>query len=316
MLNKSQERYFWIDFLRGIAIFFVILGHQIPDLTYFFVFTSPIKMPLFFFISGYLFKSNIGVIAYIQKTTKRLVIPWLLLPIIPYLWSPLRIPQIILSLILGKLCWFMVCFVLCSYIVYFQHKYINNNIVRLSISFILAALGLVLTHYGVPNLCMFNTALVCQSYMNIVCFIKEKYPNFLQFNHVTTIISALLYIIVCMVGYWWYNSIIDVHLNRYYNIPLCFITILLGSYFISVVVKRFIKSNNIFSFYGKNSLLIYLWSGVFTSLCYHGLHYFNIQTDSVICRTFIAVAACTVLGIISMIIRRYCPVLIGENGTI
>ena len=50
---RSRKEY--IDVLRALAMFFVILGHQVRGDTKYFVFTSPIKIPLFFFITGYVF---------------------------------------------------------------------------------------------------------------------------------------------------------------------------------------------------------------------------------------------------------------------
>ena len=50
----------WVDALRALAILLVVLGHQLKDMTEYFIFTSPIKMPLFFAISGYLFNTRGG----------------------------------------------------------------------------------------------------------------------------------------------------------------------------------------------------------------------------------------------------------------
>ncbi len=48
----SEKRIEWIDVLKGIGIILVILGHtHVLFRTYIFSF----HMPLFFFISGYLF---------------------------------------------------------------------------------------------------------------------------------------------------------------------------------------------------------------------------------------------------------------------
>ena len=50
-----EKRIFWIDALRGIGIFLVVLGHTFwkgHNVIYAF------HMPLFFFISGILFKTG------------------------------------------------------------------------------------------------------------------------------------------------------------------------------------------------------------------------------------------------------------------
>lgn len=42
------ERKTWIDALRALAIIMVVLGHQVKGEDAYFLFTSPVKMPLFF----------------------------------------------------------------------------------------------------------------------------------------------------------------------------------------------------------------------------------------------------------------------------
>ena len=53
-----RNRKLWIDSIRAIAIIMVVLGPQIPEETSYFVYTSTVKMPLFFAISGYLFSDR------------------------------------------------------------------------------------------------------------------------------------------------------------------------------------------------------------------------------------------------------------------
>ena len=57
---EIKSRKDWIDALRALAIILVVLGHQLRGVAEYFIFTSPIKMPLFFAISGYLFKARNG----------------------------------------------------------------------------------------------------------------------------------------------------------------------------------------------------------------------------------------------------------------
>lgn len=79
-----KQRKDWIDALRGIAIIFVVLGHQIPDIWHYFVVTSPVKMPLFFAISGYLFTMK-DIKSFYKKVLITLIIPWFSLGFFPQL---------------------------------------------------------------------------------------------------------------------------------------------------------------------------------------------------------------------------------------
>ena len=49
-----SDRLMSIDALRGLAMLLVVFGHSTKGLYPFYVFTSPVKMPLFFALSGYL----------------------------------------------------------------------------------------------------------------------------------------------------------------------------------------------------------------------------------------------------------------------
>lgn len=61
------NRYEYIDALRGIAILFIVFGHipmfcyglpEAAQLSSFRAFTSMVQLPLFFFISGFLFSTK------------------------------------------------------------------------------------------------------------------------------------------------------------------------------------------------------------------------------------------------------------------
>lgn len=56
----SDRRISWIDALKGLGMMLVILGHMtIPETARRFIFSF--HMPLFFFVSGYLFKNNFSL---------------------------------------------------------------------------------------------------------------------------------------------------------------------------------------------------------------------------------------------------------------
>ncbi len=118
----GKQRKAWVDFLRALAIFLVVFGHQIQQCTPYFVITSPIKMPLFFAISGYLFTVKSGY-EYAKRVLLTLIVPWLLLSFLPViLLIPVRgfsdfLPSIG-KVISGEVAWFMPCFILSSLMFY------------------------------------------------------------------------------------------------------------------------------------------------------------------------------------------------------
>ena len=54
--GAGTKRKEWVDALRALAMFLVIYGHLVQGWTPYFVFTSPVKICMFFAISGYVFK--------------------------------------------------------------------------------------------------------------------------------------------------------------------------------------------------------------------------------------------------------------------
>ncbi|MBP5399936.1 MAG: acyltransferase family protein [Alphaproteobacteria bacterium] len=80
-MNNAVERNWKIDYLKGIGIFFVLMGHIIPmgGITYDFIFNF--HMELFFAIAGFLtfYSRNIDFKSFCLKKIKALIIPYYVL---------------------------------------------------------------------------------------------------------------------------------------------------------------------------------------------------------------------------------------------
>lgn len=93
-LNKVkaiEKRLNWVDYIKGIGIILVVIGHttSIGDIWKTWIYTF--HMPLFFCISGYLFKHNRPITSMAQR---------LLLPLLIYMLiivMPFEINQLILK---------------------------------------------------------------------------------------------------------------------------------------------------------------------------------------------------------------------------
>lgn len=86
-----KERIIWIDSLRAIAIFYVVLGHAITTFAAPAVYNKYVysfHLPLFFFVSGYLFniERNPNFRFFLKKRVKTLLIPYFVFTFFAYIF--------------------------------------------------------------------------------------------------------------------------------------------------------------------------------------------------------------------------------------
>lgn len=75
-LVKTEKRNVTIDIFKGVGIVLMVLGHMHFDDQNFGRIVYAFHMPLFFLISGYLYKRPINLIDYLKRKAKRLLIPY------------------------------------------------------------------------------------------------------------------------------------------------------------------------------------------------------------------------------------------------
>lgn len=165
-LSYSIDRKEWIDALRALAMFFVVYGHQVKGWTDYFVFTSPIKICLFFAISGYVFKyDNVDEKKFYYNLFRKLIVPWLFFSLAPYV---VIIPfkgigyfiSRLESVLLGVSAWYMPCCIIAEVIWHYLNRFIKNTLLLLGLTLIISGLGLFLGKREILNILMINRAMV------------------------------------------------------------------------------------------------------------------------------------------------------------
>ena len=310
----------WIDSLRALAMIMVVLGHQLKGVTEYFIFTSPIKMPLFFAISGYLFSTkNFDDRAFFLNWFRKLIVPWFglaLIPMLPNLLSgQVGVFEFMVKLISGKMLWFMPCFVIAEVIHYYIRKLSKKESSIIIFSLLITLFGFVANHIGILHFAMINRACIVQSFF-LMGYLFKSYENLLTTISWKMIISlALLYVILCGSGMFLFGHVaIDVHSNRYFNIPFCYALIILGVYTLFIAASKSQYSNKVLNIIGQNTLLLYIWHKqvitVFLFLLYYlGITMTNIYLSAIF-KTLWAVVICNVLA---RYINRYIPELVGKK---
>lgn len=163
MRNKSRLAY--IDALKGITIFLVLLGHNSPNtyITYMIYF---FHMPLFFFMSGYLSKGREQITKSLYKKAKTLIYPYIMYGCLIIVYNSLfdyvrhnfmkdKLIKRIIALLYGNYIWennsdyigtlwFLVC-LFCTVII---GEYIIKNCQKNRWKSIILVLGLILMGWG------------------------------------------------------------------------------------------------------------------------------------------------------------------------
>ena len=267
--DNNQYRIECVDALRALAILLVIYGHSVQYFKEFFIFTSPIKIPLFFAITGYVFKTRGGdQIVFFNNLFKKIVIPYVFLALISIIFvSSLNgfngLMNSLIGIVSGDSFWFMPCIIVAEVIHFYIHKF-GRDIYGISFlcisSFIL---GTVFSNYTVFSFAMISNAFIVQLYLflgYLYSFIENRFDKKL---FMISFLSLFLYILFCFISLHIYPSkCLDVHLNYYYNLPFCILLILLGNFSLFGIFKIIGHFPRWILYIGQNTMILYLWSGI------------------------------------------------------
>ena len=270
--DRENERKDWLDVLRALAVLFVIYGHLYKQYE-FFLFTSPVKIPLFFAISGYLmYGKKESVKGFFQRMLRRIIIPWLVLSL--GLGMRYILTQGIkfylnytVEVLIGKQLWYIVCCIIAQSIFYFLSRFWGAGWKLCIAVFLTAMVGLVLSSFGIGEMFQFNTALIAQFFLLLGYWIG-KYENKL-FNVKWWLPFVMLGVYVCLaIGSMvlFPGRTMDIHNNAYYNVPYCFLLITVGCVMIFVCVQPIKQFPQWLCAIGRNTLVFYIhnvfWKGM------------------------------------------------------
>lgn len=284
-MKKNTQRVFWIDQLRGIAIFLVILGHvELPDKINGLIYSF--HMPLFFMITGLTMKNeklqHINMKEYIVNQIKNLIIPYFWMSFMMYpLWylvscyrkeSSVSVLQVLKGIFLGNslICvstsnalWFVLVLFLAKILYVILCKMTKDNIRIMTILVIVSAvLGVV--EQGKVRIWHWNvvfTAVVFIYVGNCMMQWYQKRGEAILQNlkkRKFCLLLAVLFLIGIMSAY--FNGRVSMNRNTFGNFVLLFYITAIA--FSSVCMLSVIKllptkenSKSIIVYIGKNSLL-------------------------------------------------------------
>lgn len=314
----------WVDCLRALAMILVVMGHAsyriVPDRYLFFLFTSPVKMPLFFAISGYVFSMKNGDVKSFWKSWfLRIIVPWFCLALIPGIPRCMVLHENLLNyigdMISGKELWFMPCFAIAYIIHFFVRKYAKKELTVGVICIFAWGAGLLAAHYDILNYAMLNRALIVQLFFLAGYLFKQHEDAFSGMPWKYYWLLASVYVGMCVLSmYLFPYKTIDVHTNIYYSIPFCFILIILGCILLFCVARKALVSIKLFNYIGKNTLLLYIWHPYVFQVIIVAVGLLNISHLNgwgyTIIKSIIAIGVCMAC---SALVNKYVPWLVGKR---
>lgn len=324
-INKREN---WIDWTKAIAIYAVVLGHVVNEqndsvtkcIT---TFLTISHIPLFFFVSGYLFKiKEQSFIKFLISSIKRLIVPYLFFNIASacVLWKLQSHDTFILGfkdfLIGGGYsfagpAWFLIALFIIRLVCYGLDKIYSDKIKWIIV--ILLAIGTFLPPL-IDVFCV-HWALVSLPYFFLGKEIKKN--NLIQsYNNksltVRVFTSAILTIITCMLLYadGSYRIGMSSPANPLYYYFRVFIAM---SMKVTISLLFNDLSNRIIQLISSVSIVIMGFHLTFIQIMWaYGHHlpdFLNIIFES----PFISITAFLISLVTAIILKKCCPILIGNR---
>ena len=318
---KAEQRKDWIDVLRAIAILFVIYGHMGHGMWEYYVFTSPIKIPLFFAISGYLFNERNGDYrSFLKNLLLRRVIPWLFLAFTPLiLYSFVKgitwFGNSAIKILTGESVWYMPCCIIAETIYFTVCKFIRKPTGRFVFAAATFFTGILLTEYEILDIFILNRALGVQIFLFIGYFLKLNTERINKLKWWMLTLLSALYIGLCTLSLFIYpRQVLDVHYNWYYNIPYCLMLIVLGLFVLIAIALKIKKYPKFLVFIGRNTIVYYIWSSYVVAVFKLCLSWVGITLPVHWLAACVYLFVCCIgCGICSWLLNKVVPELVGKK---
>lgn len=318
----DKVRFDWIDSLRAVAMIFVIYGHMYNSSWHFFLFTSPIKIPLFFAISGYLFKSDSQVFAKIKKLIITILVPYFFLSLFPFKliasllpFTEMQSSEVLNLFFTGEYLWYLPCCFLAELIFFFTTKYIKRNRFVVLISIGITVLGLILSKTSLGYFLFISNALTSQLFLLIGYEIKKHEAKLDKIGTKTIIALTAAYILIgCLSMLLLPKQYISSHENQYYHISISFAMIIIGCFTVIVAFKKWNIHCKALSFIGKNTLTYYAFNKYFRSPIIFIFSLMNITLKlNWWVGILLTIGCCFYCAPISMLLNRFVPFCVAKK---
>lgn len=274
---EKKKRIDWIDVAKGIAMICVILVHveefflgleQLPAIK---IPIYTFHLPVFFFMSGYLFSLKSSFKEFLINKCRRILVPYVFLGFLMCLfnavWYKYDLVWMLKSILVQKrmwALWFIACLFWLNLLFYILVRCIKSEKVRAIAVCLIAAAGIGYYQMGGDafywNMDICTTALPF-FYVGFLCkktdFInqnilaaKYKWLYFLGFVAIDTLCTALNYRIT--------GQYLEFFIGMYGIVPLTYAGSFAGIFCV-VILADFCRGFKPFRYIGENSMIFYAW---------------------------------------------------------
>lgn len=337
---SETKRIDWIDAVKGFAILLVMMGHTvIPSGLEIWLYTF--HMPLFFFLSGYVFKIRDGekFLSFFRRKILTLVVPMFLFSIVVIFVNAIyycailhnttisNVMESILGLFIQQRLeqfsgsfWFLACLFVSEIIFYFLYRLKSRRVLFFVILLSCSLIGWFWCTYVCFSL-PWSLDLVPIALFFIGCGVLVKEMNFLVTRKLLPFLLLIFLFINVGAGAWNYvvfGKQTDLYFQDMGNYFLFNLSALAGIGF-SILLFRFFGFKHGITYIGRNSLIYYCMHSIVYAIpdvIAYNIFHFNMESPSFIASLALSamyiVIACVILYFISKFINRYCPFMLGR----
>lgn len=319
--SGTKKRIEWIDALKAVALIFVIFGHILLKGSTFFVITSPVKIPLFFAVSGYLFSIKNGKFKpFLLRLLKTRAVPWFVLSFVSV--------KVIYSIVTkqfdaalehlyvfasGIQLWYIPCCIIAEIILFFIIKYSPKFSVTVLIMLALSAVGYIMSINGIGDFAKFNTALISQFFLLIGLVMRRISDSKKEIPKRAVLLMAAVYAVMVAVSFVRYpNKTFSVSYNDYYSVIICGVLIACGVPLMFYIAPK-LKYPKFFLYIGRNTLVIYIMHGYFLGAAEKIFDMFEIFNSRILRAVIGTAFICVICALIAFLINKYLPFIVGAK---
>ena len=314
-------RIYWLDNAKALGIILIIFGHSIPH-SYLSHYIYSFHVPLFFFISGYLYKAGkYNFREFLYKKIRTLIIPYLCFAIISYLYWFFVVRNFSLSgtaltldttkpligilygigsggfeIPMNVALWYLPCLFVVEIIFYFVKKPYTL--------FAFAALGLLAKFMPFRMPWGLDVALTAVVFYGVGHYYKDSWISY----------KFLPIILVTSLAFCFLNEPIDMN-NLVYGNPIFFYIAAFSGIILFLNLSKVVKNYGFIQYIGSNTVILIGLVGI-TWSCLIGLTYFLFNIKITEFSTLFGLVE-TILEILFTvpaiyIINRWLPFIIGR----